>query len=88
MANEPHIDHNAAINLKESTYKVTHRPSSQGCTMLFQELESIQQQLKEAYHNASVEKLELTNNEIMHFIIKQLQKVGYHAHNIDGLEKT
>ena len=43
--------------------------------------------MAEVHHDASIEKLELTHYEIMHFVIKQLQQVGYHAHNIDGLEK-
>ena len=88
MAKEPRIDHNATLNLKKSAYKVTHKPSAQGYTMLFQDLEGIQHQLKEAYNDASVEKLELTHSDIMHFVIKQLQQVGYYAHNINGSEKT
>ena len=88
MAKEPRINHNAALNPKGSAYKVTHRSSAQGCTMLFQDLKGIQHQLKEAHHDASVKKLQLTNNEIIHFVIKQLRQMGYHTHNIDGLEKT
>ena len=42
LAKEPRIDHDAALNLKESASKVTHKPSAQGCTMLFQDLEGIQ----------------------------------------------
>ena len=88
MAKEPHINYDPALTLKKSTYKVTHRLSPQGCVMFIQQLEGIQHQLKEAHYDASVEKLELTDNEIMHFVIKQLRKAGYHPHNINDLEKT
>ena len=88
MAKEPHIDHDAALTLKESAYKITYRPSSQENTILIQQHEGIQHQLKEAYHNTSVEKLELTDNEILHFVIKQHQKARYHQYNIDGLGKS
>ena len=54
MAKEPQIDHDAALILKESAYKVTHKPSPQGCTMLIQELKGIQHQLKEAHHDVPV----------------------------------
>ena len=74
IAKEPYIDHSTILTIIESTYKVTHKASPQGCTMLIQQLEGIQHQLKEAHHNTSVEKLELTDNEIIHFGIKQLQK--------------
>ena len=35
IAKEPRIDHDAALNLKKSVYKVTYKASAQGYTMLF-----------------------------------------------------
>ena len=70
MAKEPNNDQDAALTLKESTYKFTHRPSPQGCTMLTQQYKGVQYQLKKAHHDATVEKLELVNNETMYFVIK------------------
>ena len=76
MVKELYIDQDDALTLKESTYKITHRSSPKGYTMLIQQYKRVQHQLKEAHHDASVEKLELTDNEIMYFVIKQLQKAG------------
>ena len=75
MTKELRIVHDSAFNLKESAYKykVTHKSSTQGYTMLFHNLEGIQHQLKETHYDALVEKLELTNNETMYFVFKQLQ---------------
>ena len=88
LANDPRNDHDAAINLKESASKVTHKPSAQGCTMTFQELKDIQHTLKESPGDAILSKLELTYNEIMHFVIKQIWQTGFFLHNIDTLEKS
>ena len=41
--------------------------------MLFQDLEGIQHKLKEAPSDATLLKLELMFNDIMHFAIKQIQ---------------
>ena len=43
MAKKPYIDLEAALILQKSAYNVTHTPHHQGCTALFQKLESIQQ---------------------------------------------
>ena len=55
--------------------------------MTFQELKSIQHKLAEAPGDATLLKLELTKNEIMHFVIKQIRQAGF-SHNIDSLEKS
>ena len=88
LAKDPRNDHDATLTLKESTSQVRHKPSAQGCTMTFQELESIQHKLAEAPGDAPLSKLELTPNEIMHFVIKQIRQAGCFPHNIDALEKT
>ena len=88
LAKDPRNDHDAIITLKESASQVTHKPGTQGCTMTFQELESIQHKLAEAPGDATLSKLELTYNEIMHFAIKQIRQAGYFPHNIDALEKS
>ena len=88
LAKDPRNDHDATLTLKESASQVRHKPSAQGCTMTFQELESIQHKLAEAPGDATLSKLELTPNEIMHFVIKQIRQAGYFPHNIDNLEKS
>ena len=87
MAKDPRNDHDATLTLKESASQVRHKPSAQGCTMTFQELEMIQHKLAEAPDDATFSKLELTKNEIMHFVIKQIRQAGYLPHNIDTLEQ-
>ena len=74
LAKDPRNNHNVTItlSLKGSTSQVTHKPSAQGCTMTFQELESIQHKLAEAPGDATLSKLELTYNEIMYFAINQI----------------
>ena len=56
--------------------------------MTFQELEMIQHKLAEAPDDATLLKLKITKNEIMHFVIKQIWQAGYFLHNINTLEKT
>ena len=55
--------------------------------MTYQELEMIRHKLAEAPDDATFSKLELTQSEIMHFVIKQIRKAGYFPHNIDSLEQ-
>ena len=88
MAKDPRNDHDATLTLKESASKVRHTPSAQGCTMSFQDLEMIRHKLAEAPADATFSKLELTKNEIMHFIIKLIRLAGYYPHNLDSLEQT
>ena len=72
LAKDPQNENDATITLKESASQITHKPSAQGYTMTFQELESIQYKLAEAPGNATLSRLKLTPNEIMHFAIKQI----------------
>ena len=88
LAKDPRNDHDATLTLKQSASQVTHKLSTQGCTMTFQELESIQHKLAEAPGDATLSKLELTPNEIMQFVIKQIQQAGYFPHNIDHLDNS
>ena len=55
--------------------------------MNFQELEAIQHKLAEAPADATFAELELSHNEIMHYVLKQIQQAGYLPHNLDTLEK-
>ena len=72
LAKDSRNDHNVTLTLKESASQVRHKSSAQGCTMTFQELESIHHKLAEAPGDATLSKLEFTPNEIMHFVIKQI----------------
>ena len=56
--------------------------------MTYQELEMIRHKLAESPDDATFSKLELTQSEIMHFVIKQIRNAGYFPHNIDSLEQT
>ena len=56
--------------------------------MTFQELKGIQHKLEEAPSDATLSKLDLTYNEIMHFVIKKIRQAGYFPHNIDALENS
>ena len=56
--------------------------------MSFQDLEMIRHKLAKAPADATFSKLELTKNEIMHFIIKLIQLAGYYPYNLDSLEQT
>ena len=88
LAKDPRNDHDAILTLKESASQVRHTPSAQGCTATYQEIEAIQHKLAEAPADVTFSKLELTGNDIMHFVIKQIRQAGYFAHNIDSLEET
>ena len=88
LTKDPQNGHDATIPLKESAPQVTHKPSAQGCTMTFQELEGIQHKLVEAPGDATLSKLKLMYNEIMHFAIKEIRHAGYFPHNINALEKS
>ena len=88
LAKDSRNNHDATLNLKEPASKVTHKPGAQGCVMKFRELEGIQHKLEEAPGDATLSKLELTYNTIIHFVIKQIRQAGYFPHNIDALEKS
>ena len=87
LAKDPWIDHDAVLDLKNSASQVRHTPSAQGCTVTYQELEAIQHKLAEAPADATFTKLELTLNEIMHYVLKLIRQAGYFPHNLDTLEK-
>ena len=72
LAKDPRNDHDAILTLKESASQIRHTPSTKWCILTFQEFEGIQHKLAEAPADATFSKLELTSNEIMHFVIKQI----------------
>ena len=55
--------------------------------MTYQELEAIQHKLAEAPADATFTKLELTQNEIMHYVLKLIRQAEYFPHNLDNFEK-
>ena len=87
LVKDPRIDHDAVLDLKNSAALVRHTPSAQGCTVTYQELEAIQHKLAEAPDDATFTKLELTRNEIMHYVLKQIEQTGYFPQNLDTLKK-
>ena len=87
LAKDPRVDHDAVLDLKNSAAQVRHTPSAQGCTVTYQELEAIQHKLAAAPADATFTKLELTQNEIMHYVLKLIRQADYFPHNLDTLEK-
>ena len=87
LAKDPRLNHDAVLDLKTSATQVRHTPSAQGCTMTYQELEAIQHKLAVATADATFAKLELSHNEIMHCVLKQIWQAGYFLHNLDTLKK-
>ena len=87
LAKDPRQDHDAVLDLKNSAAQVRHTPSAQGCIVTYQELEAIQYKLAAAPADATFTKLELTNNEIMHYVLKLIRTADYFPHNFDSLEK-
>ena len=88
MAIVPFVDQDTVLTLQQLTYHVRYTPSAKRCTVLFQEFEHIQYQLKDTHQNPLVVQLKLINYLIICLAMKILLKWGHKQQNIDCMEAT